>query len=254
MREQRRIVLGGTAKSPEDVRKLHDLGLAFAEIPIRDPSTFSRRVARYQGLKESLGVFYLCHGPLEGDPNDILSLERVYLPKILALLPFMKDLEMPLLTIHLWLDPRFVRRDVIDFKITMLNRILKKTGVAGVTLCIENLSENADDFMVAFTALPQLFMTLDLGHAQLLSEKNTSHGFIERFSDRIKHVHVHDNRGGQSQADDLHLPPGEGIVDFKSIMGELQGKDYRGTMSLELTPLEIKRCLHPLRDLIFRKR
>ena len=161
---------------------------------------------------------------------------------------------MPLLTIHLWLDPRFVRKDVIDFKITMLDRILKKTGQAGVTLCIENLSENAEDFTAPFKALPQLFMTLDIGHAQLLSKKNTSHGFISKFSERIKHVHVHDNRGGQSQADDLHLPLGEGVIDFESIMEELQQKDYGRTMTLELRPEEIKKCLNPLSKLISHER
>jgi len=53
-------------------------------------------------------------------------------------------------------------------------------------------------------------MTLDLGHGELLCEENRSLGFIEKFPERIKHVHLHDNRGGNSPTDDLHLPPGEG--------------------------------------------
>jgi len=246
-------MLGGTAKSLEDVKKIHDLGLEFAEIPIKDPAEFTGRVSGYLSLKTKLGISYLCHGPLEGDPNDTFSLENVYLPKIMAILPLMESLQMPLLTIHLWLDPRFVRKDVIVFKISMLGRILEKTRQTGITLCIENLSENADDFMVPFAEFPELFMTLDLGHAQLLSEKNTSFGLIEQFSERIKHIHVHDNRGGHSQADDLHLPPGEGIIDFEAILGELWKKGYTGTMTFELQPSEIEKNLNHLKGLIFKQ-
>jgi sugar phosphate isomerase/epimerase len=252
MKRQHHITLGGTAKSLEDVKKIHDLGLEFAEIPIRDPGEFSGRVGGYLRLKTKLGISYLCHGPLEGDPNDTFSLENVYLPKIMAILPLMESLQMPLLTIHLWLDPRFVKKDVIVLKISMLGRILEKTRQTGITLCIENLSENADDFMVPFAELPELFMTLDLGHAQLLSEKNTSFGLIEQFSERIKHLHVHDNRGGHSQADDLHLPPGEGIIDFEAILGELWKKGYTGTMTFELQPSEIEKDLNHLKGLIFK--
>lgn len=252
MSKQHHIVLGGTANSPEDVKKIHALGFEFAELPIKDPEKFSGAVAGYQGLKKTLGMSYLCHGPLEGDPNDPFSLENVYLPKIIAILPFMKRLEMPLLTIHLWLDPRFVRKDIIALKISMLGRVLEKTAQNGITLCIENLSECAADLVAPFAAFPELFMTLDLGHAQLLSERNTSFGFIKQFPGRIKHIHIHDNRGGRSQKDDLHLPPGEGIIDFDTILEELNKSGYRGTMTFELRPSEIETDFNRLEGLILK--
>jgi hypothetical protein len=96
-----RVHLGGTARSPEDVRLLHGLGLQFAEIPITDPAGFSGHAKRYKSLKDSLGIYYLCHGPSEGDPNNMANLEREYLPKVYDVLTLMADLEMTLLTIHL---------------------------------------------------------------------------------------------------------------------------------------------------------
>ena len=245
------IQLGGTAKSPEDVKEICALGLDFAEIPIKDPAAFSGLVDEYARLKDEMGCYYLCHGPLEGDPNNTFSLENVYLPKILAILPFMESLGMELLTIHLWLDSRFIRNELISFKIALLGRILEKSAKAGIALCLENLSESADDFERPFEEFPELFMTLDLGHAQLLTDVNRSYGFIERYPDRIKHVHVHDNRGGQSHHDDLHLPPGEGIIRFESILSELKRICYRRTMTLELTPGEIGRCLQHMKHLLF---
>jgi sugar phosphate isomerase/epimerase len=52
-------------------------------------------------------------------------------------------------------------------------------------------------------------------------EVDTSVGFIERYPERIGHVHVHDNKGGDSALDDLHLVPGEGIIDFDRIFERL---------------------------------
>jgi sugar phosphate isomerase/epimerase len=244
------IHLGGTAKSPKDVRRLHALGLQFAEIPIKDPLAFSGQVERYQGLREDLGIYYLCHGPSEGDPKNLSTLEGIYLPKVLALLPLAERLGMTLLTVHLWIDPRFVPTETILFKIDLLGRILERAAQRGITVCLENLSENASHMEGPLAALPDLNLTLDMGHGQLLSEENTSYGFIERHPGRIKHVHLHDNRGGLSPLDDLHLPPGKGIIDFERIFRELEKIDYTRTMTLELTPPEINRSLGRVKALL----
>lgn len=244
------IHLGGTARSPEDVRALYELGLQFAEIPITNPANFSHLVKTYTSLKNAMGLYYMCHGPREGDPNDTQALEKVYLPKIEAILPIMKSLDMSILTIHLWLDSRFVSEKVITFKISLLKRIIERAGDGEITICLENLSEKAADMERPFKEIPELCMTLDLGHAQLLTKENRSFGFIQNFPQRIKHVHMHDNRGGHSYRDDTHLPPGEGVVDFKEIMKKLKDMGYIRTIALELTPIEIGRCLPYVRDLV----
>jgi sugar phosphate isomerase/epimerase len=76
---------------------------------------------------------------------------------------------MRLLTIHLWVDPRFVRPDVIAHKVEFLKRLLNRADASGIRVCIENLSENATHLFRIFEALPSLNLTLDLGHAQLLA-------------------------------------------------------------------------------------
>jgi len=238
-----KVQLGGTARSPEDVESLHGLGLQFAEIPITDPKKFSSYKTDYKALKEKLGIFYLSHGPREGDPNDIKALKNVYLPKLRYILSIMPELDMKLLTIHLWLDPRFVSEDAISYKIGLLERVLTRAEDLGITICLENLSETATNMERVFNALPLLQLTLDIGHAQLLSEENTSFGFMTRYPERIKHIHLHDNRGGDSPEDDLHLPVGEGTIDFEKIVKELNVIGYNGTISLELKPWEIKKCL-----------
>lgn len=250
--EKSKIRLGGTARSLEHVELLHSMGLQFAEITITDPSMFSSVVPEYKNLKDRLGISYVCHGPREGDPNDLRQLENEYLPKVLGILPLITELEMPHLTLHLWLDSRFVKEESITFKVDLLGRIIREATDRGVLICLENLSETASHLSAAFDALPSLHLTLDLGHTQLLTEVNTSYEIIERYPERIGHVHLHDNRGGHSAMDDLHLLPGEGIIDFEKIFGKLREIDYDGTISLELKPHEIKRCLGDVKALLYR--
>jgi len=244
------IHLGGTARSSDDVVLLNELGLQFAEIPITNPEKFLSHIENYQDLRNDLGLYYLCHGPREGDPNNTDTLENTYLPKLMHILSIMPQMKMRLLTIHLWLDPRFVAPEVIAYKIGFLKRVLQRAGDSGITLCIENLSENAEHMAPIFDALPSLNLTLDLGHAQLLWDQNTSFGFIEKFPDRIRHIHLHDNIGGDSNTDDLHLPVGKGAVDFDGIFCKLNQIKFDGTLTLELKPAEIKENLGSVKQLL----
>ena len=245
-----KIALGGTARNPEDVEVLHNLRLEFAEIPIANLKNFKNNINKYLKLKEKTGLYYLCHGPREGNPNNISSLKRDYSPHVLEILEIMPTLNMSLLTLHLWMDHRFVKAKVRDFKIELLKKIIDKAGEKRIIICLENLSENWHDLKIAFDNLPLLNLTLDVGHAQLLREENTSLGFIKIYPDRIKHVHLHDNLGGNTPKDDLHLPPGRGIVDFKNIFYALGRISYKGTATIELKPFEIKSCLRFVKKLL----
>lgn len=228
------------------------MGLSFAEVPLTQPDVFGSVKGLFIEAKEATGLQYLCHGPREGDPNNKETLERSYFPKLLRVLEIMPDLGMDLLTVHLWVDTRFVREDVMAFKIRLLSRLTEQTKAAGITVCIENLSERVEDLSPVLTAVPDLALTLDVGHGQLLTEKNTSIPIVEAFPDRISHVHVHDNLGGRTPGDDLHLPVGEGRIDFGPIFESLCTMGYRGTMTLELRPDEIRGCLGRLTELLSR--
>jgi sugar phosphate isomerase/epimerase len=125
----------------------------------------------------------------------------------------------------------------------MLKKIVDKAREKNIVICLENLSEDWEDLDAVFRELPLLHLTLDVGHAQLLRKESTVFGLIAAYPDRIKHIHLHDNLGGNSPKDDLHLPPGKGIVDFRGIFNALKGIGYTGTVTLELKPQEIKSCL-----------
>jgi sugar phosphate isomerase/epimerase len=247
----RRIALGGTARSPKDATALYDLGLDFAEVSLRDMGTFTRSIPDFIELRSKTNLFYLSHGPNEGDPNDTASLNKDYLPRIIEILDLMPMLDISLLTLHLWMDHRFVKAPVIDLKIDLLRKIIDKAQTRNITICLENLSEDCTDLDKAFEALSQLYLTLDIGHAQLLRPKTTAFDLIAAQPHRIKHLHLHDNMGGNTVNDDLHLPVGSGNVDFQGILGALKQAGYAGTATLELKPHEIRRCLPFVRTLLW---
>jgi len=244
------IALGGTARSPEDVVALYDLGLDFAEISTKNLKESSDNITKFVELVEGTSFYYLCHGPNEGDPNAMSSIRSDYLPRVEDILEIMPMLKMSLLTLHLWLDRRFVRSHVIDFKIELLRKIVDKARGKNIVICLENLSEDREDLDAVLRELPLLHLTLDVGHAQLLRRETTAFDLIAAYADRIKHIHLHDNLGGDLPKHDLHLPPGKGIVDFRGIFNAFKTIGYTGTATLELKPQEIKSCLPFVKTLL----
>jgi sugar phosphate isomerase/epimerase len=56
----------------------------------------------------------------------------------------------------------------------------------------------------------------------------------------------------KTSGDDLHLPVGEGIVDFATILGALVNSGYNETLTFELKDHELLTSLSRILDLIER--
>lgn len=235
MRQKRGpVIIGGRAHNPEEIELIAKAGLPFAEISLRDPTVFQQESALLKQLKDTYGLYYLAHGPEEENPWDLASLQKKFLPLVLSLLDYAGELAIAVFTVHFWLDHRFVDKNIVKAKIAILQEITSHAADHGIMLCIENLSESFVDFSIAFDSIAALKMTLDVGHGELLTKKNTSYDFSRHCLEKIEHIHLHDNRGGNTPADDLHLPLGEGIIDFPAILGTLKERGYQKTMTLEV--------------------
>lgn len=232
----RMITIGGRAHNIEEIKKVCKLGYPFVEINIDDPVKIKSEINLLLELKTQYNIFYLAHYPNEGNPNDLNQLRNIFLPKIKALIDFSPILAIPKSTIHFWMDKRFASESVIKEKIQMLSELVDYAGKYDMKLCLENLTAQHDSFLRFFTEIPDLKMTMDIGHGQLLSKENTAFGFMEHVFDKIEHIHVHDNVGGNGVRDDLHLPLGDGIVDYPKIFSILTQKGYKSTMTMEVKP------------------
>ncbi len=181
-------------------------------------------------------LFLMAHGPLEGDPNEAGSLWKRYIPNLMATVDTLNRMSIRSLNIHLLVDRRIVSSLVLAEKIRALKEIVQYGQKNSVAINLENLSESANDLEPVVSEVPSLGLTLDVGHANLGGSENKSIAIIEKFGRLIRHVHLHDNRGGRSQVDDLHLPIGDGDVDFRAIMASLMSAGYDGTLTLEVKP------------------
>jgi len=232
------IRLGARARNVADGRACLDLGFELLEITLPCPGGPEEEAAWAELAREN-SFNYLAHGPEEGNPADLVHLENDYLPRLEAALAAAQRLKCLGLTLHFWLDSRWLKHPCLDGKIALLARIVDRGRALDVPVNLENLSENWEDLAPALTAVPDLGLTLDLGHAQLMRPESTAPAILDRFFPRVRHLHLHDNRGGRGPRDDLHLIPGRGIVPFARIFAILKALDYKRTATLELHPHEM---------------
>lgn len=108
---------------------------------------------------------------------------------------------------------------------------------AGLKLCIENMFPaygaffEPDEYLPIFDRFPKLGLTLDSGHANIRSPGGRRLlAFLDRFVDRLAHVHISDNSG----KGDEHLPVGDGKVDFPALARRLVAVGYDDTVTFEV--------------------
>jgi sugar phosphate isomerase/epimerase len=130
--------------------------------------------------------------------------------------------------------PMHSRRFFVERNLQTLRELLPYAAKRGIGLMLENLP---GDFNTAaqmgelLDPLPGLCLHLDIGHANLLVPESTVGPLLAAYGTRLRHVHLHDNKGGGA---DLHLPLGTGTVDVRRAVRLLQAAGYDGTITLEV--------------------
>ncbi len=235
------VTVGGRAHNLAEVMDICMLGYPFVEYSLLDPPRVEKELEELNNLKEIYNVKFMAHYPNEDNPFDPKVLKEKFVPRIRKLVDLSTRLGIKKGTFHFWMDRRWVSQALLDKKISLVEEMVSYAKDRGVVLCIENLSERYDSFGSAFDAVPDLMMTLDIGHGQLLANTNTSFDFIDNYFNRIQHVHVHDNYGGVSVKDDLHLCLGDGVVDYPAIFTALKKRGYDSTISMEVKVKDMPR-------------
>ncbi len=130
--------------------------------------------------------------------------------------------------------PWHPRQFYINRNLDTIHELLPYARNCGVGLMIENLPgdyNSAPQLGDLLDPTPELGLHLDIGHANLQVPHNTTLEILEAHGKRLRHVHLHDNKGGSA---DLHLPLGTGTVDLKESVRALQRCGYDGTITLEV--------------------
>ena len=122
----------------------------------------------------------------------------------------------------------------VEQNLRTLHDIIPTAQDLGVGLMIENLPgefNSVRELSELLDPLPDLGLHLDIGHSNLMVERNTADDILAAYGKRLCHVHLHDNKGGSA---DLHLPLGTGLVDTAHYVRSLRSIGYDGTITLEV--------------------
>lgn len=221
-----------------EIRWMGEMGLGFIDLTLEPPASAAWRVdpaAIRAGLRDyGLGVvghtaYYL---PV-GSPFDELRKGAVGALKLC--LDVFAKVGAKWMNIHPdRYAPMHDRQFYIDRDLESLRELQRVGEGLGVGLMIENLPGDFNTVKQLgdlLDPLPELGLHLDIGHANLQVEQNTTWDILRVYGDRLRHVHLHDNKGGNQ---DLHLPLGAGTMDIAKHVAELKSCGYDGTITLEV--------------------
>ena len=211
---------------------IEGLGLDCAELVHQYPSENID-----ENLLESFNLKYSIHAPFM-DVNIAALQEKSRtnsIEQIKESIDLANKIDAEAVVVHpgvtSFLPNKYFRKEVID----CANESMIEIGEYGADLGVLTTFENMPAFntmiynnmveLNEFLAGHDLFMTLDIGHAN-----HAGYAPDEMIFDSIKHVHMHDNFGD----DDAHLPFGEGSIDLKHIVNTLEKKNYDGIYIIEV--------------------
>jgi sugar phosphate isomerase/epimerase len=231
-----------------EIKWMAEMGLEFIDLTLEPPLADVRHVD-LQAIRKSLAstgfpvvghtAYYLplCH-PFE-------SVRRAAVEELKLCLAAFAEVGARWMNIHPDSKaPLHERKFIIERNLQTIRELLPLAQKSGVGLMIENLPgsfNTVKQLGELLDAVPELGLHLDIGHANLLVSYNTTDEILSAYGHRLKHVHLHDNKGGSS---DLHLPLGAGNIDTAHYVRSLKSAGYDGTITLEVFTTDRQYLLH----------
>lgn len=163
------------------------------------------------------------------------SLRRAAVEELRICLQFFAQVGASWMNLHPDRQAPFHNRQfIIQRNLQTINELLVTAHECGVGLMLENLPQGFNSprqLAELLDAAPEVGLHLDIGHANLAVEHNTTEELLNAYGNRLRHVHLHDNKGGSA---DLHLPLGAGNLETTRWVRSLQAHGYDGTITLEV--------------------
>lgn len=222
----------------EEIRGFARLGLEFVDLTLEPPAaaTWSVDVKAIEQVLADTGLGVVGHTAFYlpiGSPFE--SLRQAARDELRRALEILGRLRVRWVNIHAdGHAPLHDENFILQRNLDSLRTLVADAREAGVGLMLENTPgrfNTARNLGVMLDALPELGLHLDIGHCHLQTEVNTADEILQRYGSRLKHVHMHDNKGGWG---DLHLPLGCGSLDSRYYVHALRRLGYDGTITLEV--------------------
>lgn len=229
----------------EEIEIFARLGFDYLELAMDPPmahySVISANRADIARALHDSGLGLVCHLPTFVSTADLTeSLRRASVMEMRRSLDVAVDLGAKKVVLHPSIAggmAAFVPATAKAYSFDFLAEMVDAARDLSISVCLENmfprnlLGVQPEDFDEIFRLFPSLMLTLDTGHANIDSERQSRlMGLVERFGDRIGHLHFSDNHGKR----DDHLPVGKGNVDFADLVRRLKKIGYDDTITLEV--------------------
>jgi sugar phosphate isomerase/epimerase len=221
-----------------EIEWIAELGLDFVDLTLEPP-----RAASWQADPAAIrAALEKHHLPVVGHTAYYLplaspfeSIRRAAVDELIASLRVFAKLGTRWMNLHPDHNvPMHDRAFMIDRNLQSLRELTVVAREHNVGLMIENLPgkfNTVAQLAPLLDPLPDLGFHLDIGHANLLLDVSSADELITTFAPRLRHVHLHDNKGGSN---DLHAPLGTGTIDIPHHVRTLKQSGYDGTITLEV--------------------
>jgi sugar phosphate isomerase/epimerase len=221
-----------------EIRWMAEMGLDFLDFTIEPPGAASWRIKpaevrreldRYGMKVVGHTAFYLPFA------SAFEGVRRAAVDELIRCLSLFSEVGAKWMNLHPDRHaPMHDRSFFIGRNLESIAELQQHSERLGVGLMIENLPgdfNNAAQLAELLGPMPKLGLHLDIGHANLMVAHNTTEEILREHGRRLRHVHLHDNRGGQA---DLHLPLGAGNLDLNRELRALKECGFDGTITLEV--------------------
>ncbi len=180
------------------------------------------------------------HAPIGGEVDICLARDEVHARAVESIVRSARGcaaLGGKILVVHCsdWRAPKGAgRARALQCASDAISEVADVCAELGIRVAVENLppgylTSSSSELMSVVERFPPdlVGVCVDTGHANLTDEESA---FIERCSDRIITIHLHDNDGTL----DSHLAPGFGTVDWDAVGAALAASPYDGPLMFEV--------------------
>jgi len=199
----------------------------------------SKRVTALKRIADSKGLDFTVHAPFVDINIASLNpiLRRVMLKRLEKSITYARQLKCRQCVFHSgWKTAVSDFYPNLDWQINLrsIRTLLTIARKYNVEISVENTPEpfpfllkTMQDFALFYSELgSDIGLTLDVAHAHTT---NQAIEFIEKFSDKIVHIHASDNEGKY----DSHRGIGHGNINWKAVAEALKRIKYKGLIMLE---------------------
>ena len=199
-------------------------------------------MADYKKLADELGMIYQSvHAPFMNAAKMWKEDEEGAKAAVYGLLTCVRDcaeIGVPILIVHPYIG--FDNSgELIERGIERFGAIVQEAQKLNVNIAFENVEGELylEKLMDSFKNYSNVGFCWDSGHEQCY---NRGKDMLALYGDKVIALHLNDNLGVRSYdgkitpTDDLHLLPGDGIINWNSAMSRLNRCGYDGILTFEL--------------------